>query len=90
MNIFFFLECPWKSRYRSTSWVYEILSTKFFRSTISGKRALELVLNSLLRSFPDAPQREFPKMTPSGLVIGTIMVKILTKTWGYFSLRNLA
>lgn len=79
MNMFFFLECPWKSRYRSTSCVYDILSTKFFNSTISGNNALELVLNSRLRSFPEAPQREFPRMTPSGLVIGTIMVNILNK-----------
>ena len=77
MNIFFFPECPWKSRYISILWVCVILLTKFFMSIISGYKKWFLVLNYLFMSFPDAPVREFPRITPSGLTIGTITNKTL-------------
>ena len=49
-------------------------------AAISGNSELFLVLNYLFKSFPDAPVREFPKITPSGLIIGTITIISLDKS----------
>ena len=53
-----------------------ILSIKFLIKTTSGNITLEVALNSLFRSLPEAPHLELPKMTPSGLSIGiTLNIK---------------
>ena len=41
---------------------------------------LDLDLNYLFKSFPEAPHLELPKITPSGFSIGIIIVKTLDKT----------
>ena len=55
-----------------------ILSIKFLIKTTSGNITLEVALNSLFRSLPEAPHLELPKMTPSGFTIGTIIVITLS------------
>jgi hypothetical protein len=77
MNMFFFFECPCRSKYISTSWLYVTFATSFFKAHISGKRDLFFVLNYLFRSSPAAPVLELPRMTPSGLIIGMIRKRAL-------------
>ncbi len=74
--MFFFLECPCKSKKNYISYFYIIFDTILLIDVTYGKSGLSFVLNYRLRSNPEAPVLEFPKITPSGFTIG-IMIKIV-------------
>lgn len=49
---------------------------------------MHLVLNNRLRSLPEAPVLELPKITPSGLIIGTTNVITLNSKYCTSLLRG--
>lgn len=81
-------ECPWKSRYISIELSSLNLLTNRFKAATSGKSIWFLLRNYRLRSIPDAPALEFPKITPSGFSMGTTMILSLNKGEYYFYRRN--
>ena len=71
--MFFFLECPWKSRKSFISWSLWIFLANSFIKHIYGCKDGSGLIYYRLRSFPEADVLLFPIITPSGFTIGTII-----------------